>query len=213
LIDLPRILVLSFLVAACTPAHADWFGEGVVFGEVIDSGRRGNVLTLRATIIRQEIAAGPRLGSPCTFAYEGPVKIQISPGDLVRLQVNGSNGPITIERIERISNSRPLECVSSWSPHFDSDSMIRHPPQAEREMGEGLPEHERAPSRLSATALGSWPRTANATRVQRLSERHVRPLMAMSAYDEFSNTGFCGAMPRIRAVSNSAIESNRRVRK
>ena len=30
---------------------------------------------------------------------------------------------------------------------------------------------------------------------------------------EFSKTGFCGAMPRIRAVSKSAIESNSNVRK
>jgi hypothetical protein len=33
-----------------------------------------------------------------------------------------------------LSNSRPLECVSSWLPHFDSDTMIGHPPQVEKEM-------------------------------------------------------------------------------
>jgi hypothetical protein len=32
------------------------------------------------------------------------------------------------------SNSRPLECVSSWLPHFDSDTMIGHPPLVEKEM-------------------------------------------------------------------------------
>ena len=30
---------------------------------------------------------------------------------------------------------------------------------------------------------------------------------------QVSNTGFCGAMPRIRVISNSAIEANRRARK
>ena len=80
-------------------------------------------------------------------------------------------------------------------------------------MSGGLPEHKRAPNRRSATALGCWPRTANATLVQRFKTTHVRPLVASSAYDEFSNTGFCGAMPRIRAINNSAIVSNSRVRK
>jgi len=58
-------------------------------------------------------------------------------------------------------------------------------------------------------------RTANATLLQHLPKqsnatvfRHRRP-----TYDVFSKTGFCGAMPRIKAVSKSAIESNSRVRK
>src|SRR5208337_4690163 len=53
-------------------------------------------------------------------------------------------------------------------------------------------------------------------------ERDVgsRPLKAARRFahsdvghDEFSKTGFCGATPRIRAVSRSAIESNSSVRK
>jgi transposase len=37
------------------------------------------------------------------------------------------------------SNSRRLECVSPWLPHFDSRTRIRRTPRAERHAREGLP--------------------------------------------------------------------------
>ncbi len=53
------------------------------------------------------------------------------------------------------SNSRPLECDSSWFAHFDSEIMIRHLPRAEMMAKSGLPEPESAPIRQSGTGLGS----------------------------------------------------------
>ena len=44
-------------------------------------------------------------------------------------------------------------------------------------------------------------------------ERRIGSRGATQCYDEFSKIGLCGAMPRTRAVSNSAIESKSRVRK
>ena len=55
----------------------------------------------------------------------------------------------------RSSNSRPLECDSSWFAHFDSEIMIRHLPRAEMMAKSGLPEPESAPIRQSGTGLGS----------------------------------------------------------
>jgi len=61
----------------------------------------------------------------------------------------------TLEDRYGASNSRPLECDSSWFAHFDSEIMIRHLPRAEMMAKSGLPEPESAPIRQSGTGLGS----------------------------------------------------------
>src|SRR5208337_3396600 len=42
------------------------------------------------------------------------------------------------------SNSRPSECDSSWFAHFDSDKMIRHHRDVEKDLRYGLLEPEPA---------------------------------------------------------------------
>ena len=47
----------------------------------------------------------------------------------------------------------------------------------------------------------------------RLTKPCDRPPTTTPGYDVFCNTGFCGTIPHTKAHSNSAIESNRNVRK
>jgi hypothetical protein len=107
---LTRTFVALCVVAISTlAAHADWYGDGIIVGEVIDSRREGSTLVFRARILRQEIANGPRLGgNPWEFSHEGPAGLSLSRGDLVRMQVDGSNGPITVTRLERATRLEML---------------------------------------------------------------------------------------------------------
>ena len=107
---LTRTFVALCVVAISTlAAHADWVGDGMIVGEVIDSRRDGSILLFRARILRQEIAHGPRLGgNPWEFSHEGPAGLSLAPGDLVRMQVDRSNGPITVTRIERVTRLEVL---------------------------------------------------------------------------------------------------------
>ena len=64
----------------------------------------------------------------------------------------------TLEMIQRqfgISNSRSLECDSSWFAHFDSDRMIRHHRDVEKDMRYGLLEPDPARFRRSSTFFES----------------------------------------------------------
>jgi len=54
-----------------------------------------------------------------------------------------------------LSNSRPSECDSSWFAHFDSDKMIRHHRDVEKDLRYGLLEPEPARFRRSSACLGS----------------------------------------------------------
>ena len=54
-----------------------------------------------------------------------------------------------------ISNSRPSECDSSWFAHFDSDKMIRHHRDVEKDLRYGLLEPEPARFRRSSACFGS----------------------------------------------------------
>ena len=107
---LTRTFVALCVVAISTlAAHADWVGNGMIVGEVINSRRDGRTLVFRARILRQEIADGPRLGgNPLEFSHEGPAGLSLAPGDLVRMQVDGSNGPITVTRLERATRLEML---------------------------------------------------------------------------------------------------------
>ena len=52
-------------------------------------------------------------------------------------------------------NSRSLECDSSWFAHFDSDRMIRHHRDVEKDMRYGLLEPDPARFRRSSTFFES----------------------------------------------------------
>ena len=53
------------------------------------------------------------------------------------------------------SNSRPSECNSSWFAHFDSDKMMRHHRDVEKDLRYGLLEPEPARFRRSSACFGS----------------------------------------------------------
>ena len=55
----------------------------------------------------------------------------------------------------RSSNSRPSECNSSWFAHFDSDKMMRHHRDVEKDLRYGLLEPEPARFRRSSACFGS----------------------------------------------------------
>ena len=54
-----------------------------------------------------------------------------------------------------ISNSRPSECDSSWFAHFDSDKMMRHHRDVEKDLRYGLLEPEPARFWRSSACFGS----------------------------------------------------------
>ena len=54
-----------------------------------------------------------------------------------------------------LSNSRPSECDSSWFAHFDSDKMIRHHRDVEKDLRYGLLEPEPARFWRSSACFGS----------------------------------------------------------
>jgi hypothetical protein len=54
-----------------------------------------------------------------------------------------------------LSNSRPSECNSSWFAHFDSDKMMRHHRDVEKDLRYGLLEPEPARFRRSSACFGS----------------------------------------------------------
>ena len=54
-----------------------------------------------------------------------------------------------------VSNSRPSECNSSWFAHFDSDKMMRHHRDVEKDLRYGLLEPEPARFRRSSACFGS----------------------------------------------------------
>jgi hypothetical protein len=93
--------------------------------------------------------------------------------------------------------------------------MLRHHRDVEKDLRHWLLEPEAVRFRRSSAFLESRLRTPNATLLQRLPKQSNATVFKASApdYDVSSKTGFCGAMPRIRAVSKSAIESNSSVRK
>ena len=63
---------------------------------------------------------------------------------------------ISAETVDRIvSNSRPSECNSSWFAHFDSDKMMRHHRDVEKDLRYGLLEPEPARFRRSSACFGS----------------------------------------------------------
>ena len=64
-------------------------------------------------------------------------------------QINGLN-----ERAI-FSNSRPSECDSSWFAHFDSDKMMRHHRDVEKDLRYGLLEPEPARFWRSSACFGS----------------------------------------------------------
>ena len=53
----------------------------------------------------------------------------------IRKRIPGSEGKSRLRDMDRrpISNSRSLECDSSWFAHFDSDRMIRHHRDVEKD--------------------------------------------------------------------------------
>src|SRR5271157_1839208 len=109
-----------------------------------------------------------------------------------------------------ISNSRSLECDSSWFAHFDSDRMIRHHRDVEKDI-----EVRAAGARSSPiSAVVDLFRELIAHRERDAAsappEAEQRDGLQASApdYDEFSKTGLCRSTPRTRAVSNSFIELN-----
>ena len=53
------------------------------------------------------------------------------------------------------SNSRPSECDSSWFAHFDSDKMMRHHRDVEKDLRYGLLEPEPARFWRSSACFGS----------------------------------------------------------
>ena len=54
-----------------------------------------------------------------------------------------------------VSNSRPSECDSSWFAHFDSDKMMRHHRDVEKDLRYGLLEPEPARFWRSSACFGS----------------------------------------------------------
>src|SRR5271157_1089584 len=65
----------------------------------------------------------------------------------IRTWVNASDCPA--------SHSRPSECDSSWFAHFDSDKMIRHHRDVEKDLRYGLLEPEPTRFRRSSACFGS----------------------------------------------------------
>src|SRR5208337_54799 len=57
--------------------------------------------------------------------------------------------------VGKSSNSRPSECDSSWFAHFDSDKMMRHHRDVEKDLRYGLLEPEPARFRRSSAGFGS----------------------------------------------------------
>ena len=60
-----------------------------------------------------------------------------------------------IQNQTTVSNSRPSECNSSWFAHFDSDKMMRHHRDVEKDLRYGLLEPEPARFRRSSACFGS----------------------------------------------------------
>ena len=60
-----------------------------------------------------------------------------------------------IHSLTDFSNSRPSECDSSWFAHFDSDKMIRHHRDVEKDLRYGLLEPEPARFWRSSACFGS----------------------------------------------------------
>ena len=68
----------------------------------------------------------------------------------------GFEFPVVLQDRWRLSsNSRPSECDSSRFAHFDSDKMIRHHRDVEKDLRYGLLEPEPARFRRSSACLGS----------------------------------------------------------
>jgi hypothetical protein len=118
-----------------------------------------------------------------------------------------------IARRFRVSNSRPPNSDSPLSPHFDNGSKIPHSPHGRRRRDEARPTPNRPDFGGLRPLFGGdcAPRTRRSFYAS--TGNGTSSPRATSDYDEFSKTGFCGAMPRTKALSNSAIESNNSVRK
>jgi hypothetical protein len=95
------------------------------------------------------------------------------------------------------------------SPILTVASSFGHFPPGTRWSRRGLAEPETARFRLSSAGLGSSSRTAIAMLVQHVKDRRRSSRASTPDYDVFTSTGRCRSMPRIKAVSNSVMESKR----
>lgn len=110
------ISVVVVLVAA-QPAFAKWIGRGEVTGEVIESRSANSGAIFRLTISSQKIEQGPELGSPNTFSFDGPVWMEVTTGDIIKLRVNSSdNYGIRVEQLEFVENKPGTieQVYSAW---------------------------------------------------------------------------------------------------
>jgi len=111
------IISVALMLVAAQPAFAKWIGRGEVTGEVIQSRSANNGAIFRLIISSQKIEQGPELGSPNTFSFDGPVWMEITTGDIVKLRVNSSDYyGIRVEQIEFIENKPGTikQTYSTW---------------------------------------------------------------------------------------------------
>ena len=108
------------------------------------------------------------------------------------------------------SNSRSPVGDPCWFTQFDNCGLTAGLGWAETRAIGGGQDPDPARFRPSSAGLGSSSRRGDADTVPAPQGPTSWSSASALDYDEFANTGLCRAIPRIRAVSNSAIESNRR---
>ncbi len=110
------IIAFAVLLAATQPSFAKWIGKGEVTGEVIRSRSVDNNVVFDLTISSQRIEQGPKLGNPNTFGFDGSDRMEITPGDIVKLRVNSSDDyGIRVEQFEFVEN-KPGTPERMYSP-------------------------------------------------------------------------------------------------
>ena len=137
--------------------HRDADTWGIRLMELVDRG-----FASEATIA--DIASGLRAGHQEALP-EVPCRGDVfhalyDVGPLARYLENRAYEAIDARaKLERkqatTSNSRPSECNSSWFAHFDSDKMMRHHRDVEKDLRYGLLEPEPARFRRSSACFGS----------------------------------------------------------
>ena len=111
----------------------------------------------RPSSAEDELPIGMLLSVRCGLGHDHPVRIEVSP------QVSHGNSPGSPDLDPRqlaafqqvVSNSRPSKCDSSRFAHFDSDKMIRHHRDVEKDWRYGLLEPEPARFRRWSACFGS----------------------------------------------------------
>ena len=98
------IFSIVLITVAVQSLLAVWVGKGEISGQVTRSKNISDRTVFELTISSQKID-GQNLGSPNTFSYSGAGRMDITPGDTVKLVVNSSdNYGIRVNKLEFIEN-------------------------------------------------------------------------------------------------------------